>query len=135
MGKHQKTPALDILDCGCGTGMVAVQLRRRGVMGFVTGFDLSQTSLDTAGTKGLYTKLLRCSLEERLPFPDETFGALLCVGVLSYVKNFDVCIGEFLRVCKPGATIVFTHRSDLVGPNQPFNVTNARLMSMGAWTK
>ena len=40
--------------------------------------------------KGLHTELARCELDtEPLPFADDSFGAVACVGVLSYVRNYE----------------------------------------------
>jgi SAM-dependent methyltransferase len=41
-----------------------------------------------------------------LPFADETFDGVLCVGVIDRVPQPDVVIGELGRVLKPGGTLV-----------------------------
>ena len=93
-------------------------------------------SLQVCARKGLYSRLEIADLEELLPFAcvfltrapaspssvltqappplrDDHFSAVACVGVLSYVRRFDVAFSEFARVTRPGGIVVFTHRSAL----------------------
>jgi hypothetical protein len=52
--------------------------------------DVSAESLALCMAKGLHTELARCELDtEPLPFADDSFGAVTCVGVLSYVRNYE----------------------------------------------
>ena len=44
---------------------------------------------------------------QRLPFPSESFVAVLGLGVLEYVGNLDRAVGEMTRVLRPGGTLVF----------------------------
>jgi SAM-dependent methyltransferase len=70
--------------------------------------------LKKAAEKKLYTELHTFDLNQPFPLPSNHFGAVVCVGTLAYVHNTSV-LEEFLRVTKPGGTIIFTHRSDLYG--------------------
>ena len=100
-----------VLDCGCGTGLSSEALSANG---FPTlyGVDVSQDSLDLCGTKGLHEQLKPCEMDtEPLPFPDDTFSAIACVGVLSYVQEFDHIFAEWCRATKAGGLCAFTTRT------------------------
>lgn len=102
-----------ILDLGCGTGLSGAALRAAdlGTTGGVVGTDISQTSLDLAMAKGLYSSVVYANLDEALPFGTESFDAVGCAGVLSYVERPDVLFPELARVLRPGGVFVTSHRS------------------------
>ncbi len=101
-----------VLDAGCGTGLSGRALRDAGLTGAITGIDVSETSLSIAAASGAYTTTSVASLNERLPFDDRSFGALVCVGVLTYVPEVERCWREFCRVVRPGGVVAFTQRED-----------------------
>jgi len=43
----------------------------------------------------------------------DRFDGCICVGVTSYIINFDNCIAEWIRIVKPGGLITFTHRTNI----------------------
>lgn len=100
-----------VLDCGCGTGLTSEALFANG---FPTlyGVDISNDSLMLCQNKGLHKQLEMCELDtESLPFPVDCFSAIVCVGVLSYVKEFDHIFGEWCRTTRPGGLCAFTTRT------------------------
>lgn len=101
-----------VLDAGCGTGLTGDQLRRVGFSS-VHGADISQPSLGIAASKGVYKSLVRADLLKPLPFLNETFDAVICVGVLSYISG-DELFHELCRVTRTGGVILLSHRTDLV---------------------
>ena len=132
---HLSAPDGAVLDAGCGTGLSGEALRAAGFSGLI-GTDVSAESLQVCARKGVYSRLEIANLEEPLPFAcvfltrapaspssvltrappplrDDHFSAVACVGVLSYVRRFDVAFSEFARVTRPRGIVVFTHRSAL----------------------
>ncbi len=110
----EHTPdAMVVLDAGCGTGMVGGALRSGGFVGELHGIDLSEASLVVAHESGRYTTLASANLQEPLPFADDSFDALTCVGVMTYVPDVEACWREFCRVVRPGGVVVVTQRQDL----------------------
>ena len=80
----------------------------------IDGIDLSEASLAAARSSGHYRRLQRHDFNEAaLPFPDASYAAVLCVGVLSYAWDPRKLIVDMARVTRPDGTICFTHRSDL----------------------
>ena len=102
---------IPVLDCGCGTGLSSEALAANG---FTTlyGVDVSSESLALCRKKGLHTELELCELDtEPLPFPTDSFSAVACVGVLSYVTKFEHIFGEWCRTTRPGGLCAFTTRT------------------------
>ena len=76
-------------------------------------FDLSEASLAVARQSGEYASLTTADLQAPLAFGDDTFDALTCVGVMTYVPEVEACWREFCRVVGPGGVVVVTQRQDL----------------------
>jgi SAM-dependent methyltransferase len=97
-----------VLDYGCGHGMAAVVLARRGA--HVTAFDLSPEYLreaqDRARANGVHVDFLQAD-GERLPFADGTFAAIWGNAVLHHL-NLSVAGAELRRVLQPGGVAVFS---------------------------
>jgi ubiquinone/menaquinone biosynthesis C-methylase UbiE len=98
---------LRVLDFGCGHGMAAVVLARRGA--HVTALDLSPGYLAEAGRRaaanGVSLELVQAD-GQRLPFADASFDRIWGNAVLHHL---DVAIAgrELLRVLRPGGVAVF----------------------------
>ena len=100
-----------VLDCGCGTGLSSEALSAKGFESLY-GVDVSDESLALCKRKGLHEVLEMCELDtEPLPFSTDTFGAVVCVGVLSYVQEFEHIFGEWCRTTRPGGLCAFTTRT------------------------
>ena len=124
--------ASGVLDAGCGTGLAGRALRSNGHAGTLVGVDLSATSLEVAGRDGTYTALGRCDLQRPLPFDDDSFDALMCVGVMTYVPDVEACWREFARVVRPNGIVVATQREDLWRERDTAHVVD-RLERDGTW--
>ena len=101
-----------ILDAGCGTGLVGVELRRLGATHIVGG-DFSPGSVEVARQRGAYDDVVHLDLNAPLDFADDSFDAVVSVGVFSYLADSRSTILELLRVTSPNGCVVFTQRSDL----------------------
>jgi predicted TPR repeat methyltransferase len=101
-----------ILDAGCGSGLVGVELRRRGLDHLVGG-DFSPRSVEIARERSVYDEVFELDLNVPLDFDDDAFRAAVSVGVFSYLRDPEATIRELLRVVEPGGPLVFTQRTDL----------------------
>lgn len=73
---------------------------------------------------------------DRLPFDDDQFSAVLCVGVLSYLTVYDHLFEEWCRVGRPGAVVCFTQRRSLWNPSEAAaRQTADRLVAEGTWER
>ena len=80
-GRHVNPPDTPILDAGAGTGMISEGLSYLGYHG-ITAIDLSDGMLAVARQKGIYDRVLKMRLGDRLDFDDATFAATVCAGTL-----------------------------------------------------
>ena len=99
--KHAK-----ILDAGCGTGLVGVELAKQGYDAF-DGVDLSAEMLRYAKKRG-YANLFQYSLNDPLPIPDDAYDAIISAGLFTHGHVKTHAIHEFIRITKSGGYLCFT---------------------------
>ncbi len=97
-----------VLDIGCGRGRIAAHVATR-TGASVTGLNIDQTQVDSArafaemsGLAGR-AEFLRGSLNDPLPFGDETFHAGYQVQAFTYARDLRKVFAEIYRVLRPGA--------------------------------
>lgn len=106
-----------VLDVGCGTGLVGVELRRRGV-GVVDGIDLSPQMLEIAATKRtdddqpVYRHLIAADLTEPLSIADTTFAGVVSAGAFTHGHLGPEPLDELVRVARPGAVFAIGVNAD-----------------------
>jgi SAM-dependent methyltransferase len=98
-------PTARVLDLGCGTGEVSAQLIRLGYE--VWGLDIAEPMVRYARDR-CRSNRFRVGDMERLPFPDDTFDAVVCLGVIEYLAADDRALREIWRVLRPGGTAVIS---------------------------
>lgn len=96
-----------VLDAGCGTGLVGVEVARRGDY-VLDGLDVSPGMLAKARATGVYRRLDVADLTVRLPLEDDAYDAVMCVGTLTEGHVGPEALAEFVRVTAPGGTVVAT---------------------------
>ena len=104
--EYMKDNSVRIIDVGCGTGLVGVELKNSGFTNF-DGIDISQEMIDIAKQRG-YSKLFIGSLNETLPFESNEYDAAFCVGVFTHGHVGSNRLDELVRIVKPGGIICFT---------------------------
>jgi SAM-dependent methyltransferase len=96
-----------VLDYGCGHGMMAVVLARRGAR--VTAFDLSGGYIAEAKERARQNHIdidFAVADGERLPFADGSFDCIWGNGVLHHLDLAGAAL-EIRRVLRPGGRAVF----------------------------
>jgi SAM-dependent methyltransferase len=68
---------------------------------------------EEAGKKGHYRELRQMVMGGRLDFDDDSFDAVISVGVLSQGHASAIAVNELVRVTKPGGHLIYTLRPDL----------------------
>jgi len=104
--EYIKDKSLRIIDVGCGTGLVGVELEKGGFSNF-DGIDISQEMIDIAKQRS-YSKLFIGSLNDSLPCENNEYDAALCVGVFTHGHVGSDRLDELVRIVKPGGVICFT---------------------------
>ena len=95
-----------VLDVATGTGHVALAAARRFCR--VTGVDFVPSLLEIARKRAAIEGLdveFREADAENLPFPDDTFDAVLSVVGAMFAPDQEKTASELVRVCRPGGTI------------------------------
>lgn len=95
-------PGVRALDVACGTGVVARELAVRvGASGSVAGLDLLPGMIEVAReiAPGIEWKQ---GAAESLPFPDESFDAVVSQFALMFFVDRGKSLREMLRVLRPG---------------------------------
>ena len=100
----------DILEIGCGGGLICEDLARRGAT--IIGIDPSQGALEVARQhaqeRGLgHAIYYQEGVAEALPYADGSFSAIVCLDVLEHVQDLAATIKEVARVLAPGGVFVF----------------------------
>jgi predicted ATP-grasp superfamily ATP-dependent carboligase/SAM-dependent methyltransferase len=101
-----------VLDVGCATGDLTEELTRRGYDAL--GIDISEAMTEYAG-EHYGRDRFRVGDIEQMPFPDNSFDAVMCLGVVAYLETDVGALREIRRVLKPGGRAVITTPS-LVSP-------------------
>jgi ubiquinone/menaquinone biosynthesis C-methylase UbiE len=112
------SPGERILDAACGTGIVTkLAAERVAPRGTVSGLDLNPAMLAVARatTPPGVSIDWREAAAENLPFPDQSFDAVLCGMGLQFFSDKQKGLREFHRVLVPGGRLVAT----VPGPTPP----------------
>jgi predicted TPR repeat methyltransferase len=128
---HFARPGAEILDAGCGTGLVGVSLSGMGHSRIV-GFDLSTGMLERSAARGVYAELHQGSLLDPLPFDDERFGSVVSVGVFTLGHVEGSAFAELARVTASGGHVSITFRDDAVD-HLGYRAEQQRLIDDGTW--
>lgn len=105
-----------LLELGVGTGRIALPTAQAG--GLVAGLDISAEMLTLAAQRAKATEIelaLICGDAQQLPFPDQSFEAVLAVHVLHLLPDWRSALSEIVRVLKPGG--LFVQGSDWRDPD------------------
>ena len=95
-----------ILDAGCGTGLVGIELKKYGFLN-IEGIDFSQNMLDLV-PQGIYKKIEKVDLNKLLKFQDNTYDVVMCVGTFTYGHVKHQALDELIRITKNKGMVCFT---------------------------
>jgi len=95
-----------ILDAGCGTGLVGIELKKYGYSN-IEGVDFSQSMLDLV-PQGIYKKIEKIDLNKPLKFKDNIYDVIMCVGTFTYGHVKPQALDELIRITKNNGFICFT---------------------------
>jgi ubiquinone/menaquinone biosynthesis C-methylase UbiE len=103
------TSGAQVLDVGCGTGVVALTAARVGAQ--VTGIDLTPELIAHAKENAALMRLevdFQQGDAEAIPLPDGKFDFVLSQFGHMFAPRPEVVVKEMLRVLKPGGTLAFS---------------------------
>lgn len=96
-----------VVEVGVGTGRIAVPLAAAGVR--IIGADLSVPMLrQLAGKAGAAVPVVAADAT-RLPFRDQSFGAVVVAHLLHLVPEWRAVLDELIRVLRPAGRLLVNH--------------------------
>jgi ubiquinone/menaquinone biosynthesis C-methylase UbiE len=101
-------PGERVVDVGAGPGFLANAIAEAvGKSGSVCGVDISEPFLEVARSqsKNQYGIEFRYGDATQLPYPDDTFDAVVSTQVLEYVPDVNPALAEFHRVLRVGGRV------------------------------
>ena len=104
--KYSSEKNCKILDAGCGTGLVGIELKKYGYSN-IEGVDFSQSMLDLV-PQNIYKKIEKIDLNKPLKFKDNMYDVLMCVGTFTYGHVKPKALDELIRITKNTGLICFT---------------------------
>jgi ubiquinone/menaquinone biosynthesis C-methylase UbiE len=104
--KYNNKKNIKILDAGCGTGLVGIELKKKGFDN-IDGADFSKAMLELI-PKNVYKNLFKIDLNDKLSINNNTYDAITCVGTFTFGHVNPPCLEEMIRICKKGSKICFT---------------------------
>ncbi len=122
-----------VLDAGCGTGLVGVELARLGYDD-IDGVDYSPDMLAEADKKEVYTRLEEVDLTDELDLPSDHYDAVTCVGTFTLGHVGPSALGELIRVTRPGGHLCFSVR-DEAWERDEYAAALQALTGQGRWTE
>lgn len=104
-------PNENVLDIACGTGEWLLAVQQRGAT--IVGLDISHKAISTCRS-ALPDDALYVGSAEELPFKDDQFDVVSCLGSLEHFVNPSTALSEIGRVGKPDGRFL------LLVPNADF---------------
>jgi predicted TPR repeat methyltransferase len=105
--------ALDILDLGCGTGLMGAPLRELAKT--LTGVDLSPNMLEKARERGIYDHLVVGDLVKFVQEQDRVFDLAVAADVFIYVGDLSRVFAALRRVLRHGGRLCFSIEAAATG--------------------
>ena len=117
---------MDLLDCGCGPGAIAINLAKIVAPGKVLGIDIEDNQFEIGRASALEQGVSNVSFETNniynLPYPDASFDAVFAHAVLYHLNDPRQALSELYRVLKPRGVIGIRDsdgRGNILAPSTP----------------
>jgi len=134
-------PGEQVLDVGCGTGTLAIEVARRvGRAGRVAGVDPGAQQIARARAKAARRNIpveFQVGVIEQIPFPDQSFDVVFSTLMMHHLpKSLKLQgLAEIARVLKPGGRLIiadFTRKQDRQGWAARFHAGGSSIQDLVA---
>lgn len=115
MGLNKDT--VRILDLGCGTGLIGLELAKRGFTNIV-GVDISPGMLEQADQKRVYTELVEHDINDIHDLPpklNNAFDFVVAAGIVHNNYQDKRLFETMMRTCCKDGKIIFASRFSYIG--------------------
>jgi 2-polyprenyl-6-hydroxyphenyl methylase/3-demethylubiquinone-9 3-methyltransferase len=110
IARHANLEGAAVLDIGCGGGILAEAMARRGAR--VTGIDLSEKALRVAALhlheSGLPVHYEKAAAEQYASLHAGEFDLVTCMELLEHVPEPASMVGACARLVRPGGQVFFS---------------------------
>lgn len=120
-----------ILDAGCGTGLVGEALHQAGYT-HLDGLDYSAAMLQKAQEKNVYQQVIQADLTAPLALADQRYKAIISVGTFTCGHVGPEAFAELIRITQRGGHICFTVR-EAAWDEEDYRTQLAALEQQGRW--
>ena len=120
-----------ILDLGCGTGIYAKLLTKKGAK--VKGFDISPKMIDIAKKENPNLDL-KVGSANKIPFNDK-FDIVLASLIVHYLEDWNRMFQEIRRVLKPNGILVFSTGNPVSEIAEKLRVNDKKYRILGDYFK
>ncbi len=134
-------PGEQVLDVGCGTGTLAMEVARRvGRAGRVAGVDPGTEQIARARAKAARRNVpieFQIGVIEQLPFPDQTFDVVFSTLMMHHLPAGlkRQGLAEIARVLKPGGRLIiadFKRKQERTGQAARFHAGGSSMHDLAA---
>ncbi|MEO8316416.1 MAG: malonyl-ACP O-methyltransferase BioC [Pseudomonadota bacterium] len=103
-----RAPPGAVLDLGAGTGVAAIEMKRRFRSAVITAADIAPPMLQIARGRSSFWRPIRCVEADAraLPFEDASFDLVFTSLMLQWLQPPDTALQEIRRVLKPGGLLL-----------------------------
>lgn len=103
-------PGMDVLECGCGPGIVTFEIAKKVADGSVTGIDIDKGLIGSHNNKvkeaGVKNLKFEVADVHDLPYADNSFDVVYMQALLVHIRNPAGAVGEAHRVLKDNGLIL-----------------------------
>jgi ubiquinone/menaquinone biosynthesis C-methylase UbiE len=132
-----------VLDVGCGTGTLVLEVARRFPVGHVAGIDPGPQQIARARRSAARRNLpieFQIGVIEQLPFPEQTFDVVFSTLMMHHlpVPLKRQGLAEIARVLKPGGRLViadFTRKQERAGRATRFHAGGSGIQELATLVK
>jgi SAM-dependent methyltransferase len=109
-----------VLEIASGSGGPALYLAKKFKC-HITGLDINKEGIKTANQQALDVNITNAKFQladvnQRLPFEDQTFEAIMCIDSMNHFRDRLGYLKEWHRVLKSGKRALFTDPVVITGP-------------------
>jgi len=102
-------PEIEVLECGCGPGVVTFEIAKKVINGNVIGIDIDKNLINTNNREVIKSSFKNLKFEVanilELPYPNNVFDIVYMQALLVHIKSPTIAINEVYRVLKKDGLI------------------------------